>query len=234
MAADAVAPTGDADKDRRAAKLCVQLHFHSDLFDDRTRTDTIVYPPSSVREELEKLKKNQARRLNRKKALEDADSKPVTSRKCANCGAVGHMSAFPSRANCRFPSRSPVLTRLPAPRTVLRDEPKVSPVGRVQPDAESSARDGSDGTRYGCLWRGRPPSLWLVHSSPVFSLSLSRARMTDQPTSIPPLLPSLDSCTTHSFSANAPAEDPPSIAPPPPPSSTPAAPKLKLSLGKKT
>lgn len=42
MAADAVAPTGDADKDRRAAKLCVQLHFHSDLFDDRTRTDTIV------------------------------------------------------------------------------------------------------------------------------------------------------------------------------------------------
>jgi hypothetical protein len=96
MAAEAVAPTGDADKDKRMQKLCVRDADGGSTCGNpcqRLLTSRALALTLSLQEEIEKLKKNQTRRLNRKKALADSD-KPVTSRKCANCGAVGHMSAF--------------------------------------------------------------------------------------------------------------------------------------------
>ncbi|CED83739.1 Transcription initiation factor TFIID, subunit TAF1 [Phaffia rhodozyma] len=67
-AAEAVMPTGDVERDKRMKRF--------------------------IQDELDKLKKNQTRRINRKKALagdENGNTKQTTSRKCANCGVIGHM-----------------------------------------------------------------------------------------------------------------------------------------------
>ncbi|PCH34054.1 atypical/TAF1 protein kinase [Wolfiporia cocos MD-104 SS10] len=73
--ADALAPTGDADKDRRAKKR--------------------------LEEEIARMKKNQERRLHRKNAkiVKEGGTpmqlnrpvKPDTTRRCGHCGQMGHM-----------------------------------------------------------------------------------------------------------------------------------------------
>lgn len=170
MAADAVAPTGDADRDKRMKKMCVPARLALGFaFKPARLTSSSApscYRPHSLQEEIEKLKKNQTRRLNRKKALAD-ESKPATSRKCANCGAVGHMSASAPCPSLR--SRPPTTNAAPLPR---RDEPQVPAMGRVQPHPEVGAgRERADGHRYGGLGRGRPPPERFVRA-PLASLSV--------------------------------------------------------------
>ncbi|GBE77413.1 Putative transcription initiation factor TFIID 111 kDa [Sparassis crispa] len=75
LTADALAPTGDADKDRRAKKR--------------------------LEEEIARMKKNQERRLHRKNAkiVKEGGTpmqlnrpvKPDTTRRCGHCGQMGHM-----------------------------------------------------------------------------------------------------------------------------------------------
>ncbi|EEB88419.1 hypothetical protein MPER_13758, partial [Moniliophthora perniciosa FA553] len=72
---DSLAPTGDAEKDRRARKR--------------------------IEEELARMKKNQERRLHRKNAkiVKEGGTplqlnrplKPDTTRRCGHCGQMGHM-----------------------------------------------------------------------------------------------------------------------------------------------
>lgn len=74
--ADSLAPTGDADKDKRAKKR--------------------------LEEEIARMKKNQERRLHRKNAkiVKEGGTpmtlnrplKPDTTRRCGHCGQMGHMS----------------------------------------------------------------------------------------------------------------------------------------------
>jgi len=73
--ADSLAPTGDADKDKRAKKR--------------------------LEEEIARMKKNQERRLHRKNAkiVKEGGTpmqlnrpvKPDTTRRCGHCGQMGHM-----------------------------------------------------------------------------------------------------------------------------------------------
>lgn len=59
--ADALAPTGDAEKDRRAKKRCVTL------FPERVVPDFMIVL-GRLEEEIARMKKNQERRLHRKNA----------------------------------------------------------------------------------------------------------------------------------------------------------------------
>jgi len=93
---DQLEPTGDADRDGRAKKKCV-CFSHVRRFCAWTLT---LLP--RLHEELARMKKNQERRLVRKNAKLAAEggqllnlkrAKPDTTRRCGNCGQIGHMSA---------------------------------------------------------------------------------------------------------------------------------------------
>jgi hypothetical protein len=91
--ADALAPTGDAERDKRAKKRFVNFEKNIDL------VDVLVF---RLEEEIARMKKNQERRLMRKNAkiLKEGGTplqlsrpmKPDTTRRCGTCGQVGHMS----------------------------------------------------------------------------------------------------------------------------------------------
>lgn len=107
--ADALAPTGDADKDRRAMKR--------------------------LEEEIARMKKNQERRLHRKNAkiVKEGGTpmqlnrpvKPDTTRRCGHCGQMGHMK---TNRKCprwaEFNSGSP-----PLPTPAASSPPATSPGG---------------------------------------------------------------------------------------------------------
>jgi len=107
--ADALAPTGDADKDRRAKKR--------------------------LEEEIARMKKNQERRLHRKNAkiVKEGGTpmqlnrpvKPDTTRRCGHCGQMGHMK---TNRKCprwaEFNSGSP-----PLPTPSASSPPAGSPSG---------------------------------------------------------------------------------------------------------
>ena len=94
MLTEGLVPTGDAKLDAKAAKEYVL-------------PSTIIWPPcslhnTSLESQIAKLKRNQERRIDRKnKKIAKEGGEPLltapvvkseTSRKCGNCGEMGHMS----------------------------------------------------------------------------------------------------------------------------------------------
>lgn len=94
MLTEGLVPTGDAKLDAKAAKEWVL-------------SSTIIWPPcsphyTSLESQIAKLKRNQERRIDRKnKKIAKEGGEPLltapvvkseTSRKCGNCGEMGHMS----------------------------------------------------------------------------------------------------------------------------------------------
>ncbi|KAG6832536.1 hypothetical protein H0H92_000165 [Tricholoma furcatifolium] len=103
--ADSLAPTGDADKDKRAKKR--------------------------LEEEIARMKKNQERRLHRKNAkiVKEGGTpmqlnrpiKPDTTRRCGHCGQMGHMSkSQPSMHLASRPSLTPTCAILETNRKCPR------------------------------------------------------------------------------------------------------------------
>ena len=116
--ADSLAPTGDAEKDKRAMKR--------------------------LEEEIARMKKNQERRLHRKNAkiVKEGGTpmqlnrpiKPDTTRRCGHCGQIGHMSEW-------FGVRGMRVVLM----DVCRNEPQVPEVGRVQQcDAADACTDAGE------------------------------------------------------------------------------------------
>ncbi|OBZ79847.1 putative transcription initiation factor TFIID subunit [Grifola frondosa] len=108
-AADALNPTGDADKDRRARKR--------------------------IEEEIARMKKNQERRLHRKNAkiVKEGGTpmqlgrpvKPDTTRRCGHCGQMGHM-----KTNRKCPRWAEFNSGAPAlPTSSAASPPAGSPPG---------------------------------------------------------------------------------------------------------
>ncbi|KAI0931299.1 hypothetical protein AcW2_000221 [Taiwanofungus camphoratus] len=107
--ADALAPTGDADKDRRAKKR--------------------------LEEEIARMKKNQERRLHRKNAkiVKEGGTpmqlhrpvKPDTTRRCGHCGQMGHM-----KTNRKCPRWAEFNSGVPPlPTASASSPPATSPTG---------------------------------------------------------------------------------------------------------
>ncbi|TCD62848.1 hypothetical protein EIP91_006329 [Steccherinum ochraceum] len=123
LTADALAPTGDADKDRRAKKR--------------------------LEEEIARMKKNQERRLHRKNAKIvkeggtpmqlNRPSKQETTRRCGLCGQVGHMK---TNRKCpkfaEFNSGSP-----PMPSTSAGSPPATSPTASSSPPNDALYSPGA-------------------------------------------------------------------------------------------
>ncbi|TBU49318.1 hypothetical protein BD309DRAFT_882680 [Dichomitus squalens] len=107
--ADALAPTGDADRDRRAKKR--------------------------IEEEIARMKKNQERRLHRKNAkiVKEGGTplqlsrpiKPDTTRRCGHCGQMGHMKT--NRKCPRWAEFNQGTPPLPTPSAA--SPPATSPTG---------------------------------------------------------------------------------------------------------
>ncbi|KAI0756326.1 hypothetical protein C8Q80DRAFT_1127954 [Daedaleopsis nitida] len=132
--ADALAPTGDADRDRRAKKR--------------------------IEEEIARMKKNQERRLHRKNAkiVKEGGTplqlgrpiKPDTTRRCGHCGQMGHMKT--NRKCPRWAEFNQGTPPLPTPSAA--SPPATSPTGTgsfalgagpdslFSPGASSSLRPG--------------------------------------------------------------------------------------------
>ncbi|KAI0714974.1 hypothetical protein C8Q76DRAFT_795782 [Earliella scabrosa] len=133
--ADALAPTGDADRDRRAKKR--------------------------IEEEIARMKKNQERRLHRKNAkiVKEGGTplqlgrpiKPDTTRRCGHCGQMGHMKT--NRKCPRWAEFNQGTPPLPTPSAA--SPPATSPTGTgsfgfgsgsdslFSPGASSSLRPGT-------------------------------------------------------------------------------------------
>ncbi|KAI0652426.1 atypical/TAF1 protein kinase [Trametes meyenii] len=109
MTADALAPTGDAERDRRARKR--------------------------IEEEIARMKKNQERRLHRKNAkiVKEGGTplqlnrpiKPDTTRRCGHCGQMGHMKT--NRKCPRWAEFNQGTPPLPTP--AASSPPATSPTG---------------------------------------------------------------------------------------------------------
>ncbi|KAI0361004.1 atypical/TAF1 protein kinase [Trametes cingulata] len=109
MTADALAPTGDAERDRRARKR--------------------------IEEEIARMKKNQERRLHRKNAkiVKEGGTplqlnrpiKPDTTRRCGHCGQMGHMKT--NRKCPRWAEFNQGTPPLPTPSA--SSPPATSPTG---------------------------------------------------------------------------------------------------------
>ncbi|KAH8099333.1 atypical/TAF1 protein kinase [Cristinia sonorae] len=145
LTADALAPTGDADKDRRAKKR--------------------------LEEEIARMKKNQERRLHRKNAKIvkeggtpmqlNRPSKQETTRRCGLCGQVGHMK---TNRKCprfaEFNSGSP-----PMPTSSATSPPATSPTGSTSAGGGLPSSDGlfSPGATPGPSSLLRPPVTAMGH-----------------------------------------------------------------------
>ncbi|KAI0334367.1 atypical/TAF1 protein kinase [Cubamyces sp. BRFM 1775] len=138
MTADALAPTGDAERDRRARKR--------------------------IEEEIARMKKNQERRLHRKNAkiVKEGGTplqlnrpiKPDTTRRCGHCGQMGHMKT--NRKCPRWAEFNQGTPPLPTPSA--SSPPATSPTGTggfgfgsgsdglFTPGASSSLRPGASHT----------------------------------------------------------------------------------------
>ncbi|KAI0639982.1 atypical/TAF1 protein kinase [Trametes polyzona] len=135
LTADALAPTGDAERDRRARKR--------------------------IEEEIARMKKNQERRLHRKNAkiVKEGGTplqlnrpmKPDTTRRCGHCGQMGHMKT--NRKCPRWAEFNQGTPPLPTPSA--SSPPATSPTGTggfalggspdslFTPGASSSLRAGA-------------------------------------------------------------------------------------------
>ncbi|KAI0828937.1 atypical/TAF1 protein kinase [Trametes gibbosa] len=141
MTADALAPTGDAERDRRARKR--------------------------IEEEIARMKKNQERRLHRKNAkiVKEGGTplqlnrpiKPDTTRRCGHCGQMGHMKT--NRKCPRWAEFNQGTPPLPTPSA--SSPPATSPTGTgsftfggaadslYSPGPSSSLRPGAFGGTHG-------------------------------------------------------------------------------------
>ena len=102
MLTEGLVPTGDAKLDAKAAKEYV-LFPHYNLA-------SLFTSFASLESQIAKLKRNQERRIDRKnKKIAKEGGEPLltapvvkseTSRKCGNCGEMGHMSTYISDSTC--------------------------------------------------------------------------------------------------------------------------------------
>jgi hypothetical protein len=154
MLTEGLVPTGDAKLDAKAAKEWV-------LF------PTIIWSPcsppvTSLESQIAKLKRNQERRIDRKnKKIAKEGGEPLltapvvkseTSRKCGNCGEMGHMSML------IFDTTSPLVTH-----SLGRDQSQMSAVARVQQGHTSQPEP--DSCRVDIRpWYGSKSHCWLCCS----------------------------------------------------------------------